>query len=76
MFILGLDSEWMLGLTSLEVYNSVFIPTEEMFKFELSIFPKSRKGGISYEKVSNETEKDSKISDITHTDIQDEIPSS
>ena len=32
---LGSDSNWMIGLTSLEVYKSSFIITEENSKFEL-----------------------------------------
>ena len=32
--VLGLDSKWMIGLTCLEVYNSIFISTEGNFEFE------------------------------------------
>ena len=32
---LGLDSNWMVGLTSLKVYNSILNITEENNKFEL-----------------------------------------
>ena len=32
---LGLHSNWMVGLTSLEVNNSVCIITEEIYNFEL-----------------------------------------
>ena len=31
----GLHSNWMLGITGLEVYNSVFNKTEENNRFEL-----------------------------------------
>ena len=31
----GPDSNWMLGLSSLEVYNTIFNTTEENHKFEL-----------------------------------------
>ena len=38
--------DWMLGLTVLEVYNSVFNITEENNKFELFKFPDEKAGGI------------------------------
>ena len=31
----GLDSKWIIGLSSLEVYSAIFISTEEKNKFEL-----------------------------------------
>ena len=31
----GIDSKWMLGLTNLEAYNSIFNLTEEINKVEL-----------------------------------------
>ena len=65
--------DWMVGLTDLEVYNSVFNITEENNKFELYIFPDEKAGGITYEKVRDEIEKDLGIEDITATDLQDEI---
>ena len=34
-FLLGLVSKWMIGLTGLELYNSIFIITEGNIKFEL-----------------------------------------
>ena len=64
---------WMLGLMSLEVYNSIFNITEENNKFEVYIFPDEKSGGVSYEKVRHEIEKDIEITDITATDLQDEI---
>ena len=63
----------MVGLTSLEVYNSFFNITEENIKFKLYIFPASKKGGITYEEIRDEIEKDLDISDITAADLQDEI---
>ena len=63
----------MLGLTSLEVYNSIFKITEEDNKFKLYKFPDEKTGGVSYEKVRGEIETNLDISDITATDIQDEV---
>ena len=65
--------EYMLRLTSLEVYNSFFNITEENNKFELHKFPVSKSGGISYEKVRDEIEKDLEIADITAADLQDDV---
>ena len=62
----------MKGLTSLEVYNSLFNITEEKNKFELYKFTDSKSGGTSYGKVIDEIGKDSKISGITGTDFPDE----
>ena len=64
---------WMLRLTSLEVYNSLFNITEENNKFELCKYPNSRSGGVSYEKVRDEIERDLNVSNIATTDIQDDI---
>ena len=63
----------MIGLTDLEVYNSIFNITEKNNKFELYKFPDENAGGISYEKVRDEIERDLEISDITATDIQEDI---
>ena len=68
-----IEGSWMIGLTILEVYNSVFKITEENNKFELYKFTDSKIGGISYEKVWEENEKDLGITDITATDLQDYI---
>ena len=65
--------DWMLGLVNLEVYNSIFNITEENNKFELYTFPDEKAGGVTYEKVRDETEKDLDIEDITAADLQDEI---
>ena len=64
--------EWMIGLTALEVYSSYFNITEEYNKFEFYRFPDSKSGGVSYEKVRDEIERDLDISNITATDLQDE----
>ena len=48
---LQINGDWMLGLTSVEVYNSTSNITEHNNKFELFEFPHSMIGGISYEKL-------------------------
>ena len=65
--------DWMIGLVDLEVYNSIFNITEENNRFELYIFPDDKAGGVTYEKVRDEIEKDLGISEITATDLQDDI---
>ena len=65
--------DWMIGLTDLEIYNSIFNITEENNKFELYKFPDEKAGGISYIKFRDEIEKDLGISDNTATDLQDDI---
>ena len=65
--------DWMIGLTDLEVYNSIFNITEENNKFEFYKFPDEKAGGVTYEKVRDEIEKDLDIEDITAEDLQDEI---
>ena len=65
--------DWMIGLMDLEVYNSIYIITEENNKFELYKFPDEKSGGVTYEKVRDEIEKDLDIEDITAEDLQDDI---
>ena len=65
--------DWMIGLTNLGVYNSIFDITEESNKFELYKFPDEKDGGIAYEKVRDEIERDLDISDITAADLQDDL---
>ena len=65
--------DWMLGLTDLEAYNSVFNITEENNKFQLYKVPDDKIGGVTYEKVKGEIERDLDISDITTEDLQDDI---
>ena len=65
--------DWMIGLVDLEVYKSIFNIIEENNKFKLYKFPDEKAGGISYTKVRDEIEKDLDISDITATDLQDDI---
>ena len=68
-----IKGDWMIGLTDLEVYNSIFNITEENNKFELYKFPDEKAGGVTYEKVKDEIEKDLDIEDITAEDLQDDI---
>ena len=68
-----IKGDWMIGLTDLEVYNSIFNITEENNKFELYKFPDDKIGGVSYERVKGEIEKDLGIEDITAEDLQDDI---
>ena len=68
-----IQGHWMIGLTNLEVYNSTFNITEENNKFELYKFPDEKAGGVTYEKVRDEIEKDLDIEDITAEDLQDDI---
>ena len=65
--------DYMIGLVDLEVYNSIFIITEEFNKFELYKFPDEKAGCVTYEKVRDEIEKDLDIEDITAADLQDDI---
>ena len=68
-----IKGNWMIGLTDLEVYNSIFNITEENNKFGLYKFPDEKAGGVTYEKVRDEIEKDFDIEDITAADLQDDI---
>ena len=65
--------DWIIGLMSLEAYKFIFNITEQNKKFELHEFPDQKSGGISYENVRDEIEKNWEISDITAIDLQDEI---
>ena len=65
--------DWMIGLVDLEIYNSIFNITEQNNKFKLYKFPDEKAGGVTYEKVRDEIEKDLGISEITATDLQDDI---
>ena len=68
-----IKGDWMIGLTDLEVYNSIFNITEENNKFELYKFPDEKAVGVTYEKVRDEIEKDLDIEGITAEDLQDDI---
>ena len=68
-----IQGDWMIGLTDLEVYNSIFNITEKNNKFEIYKFYDEKAGGATYEKVRDEIEKDLDIEDITASDLQDDI---
>ena len=63
----------MTGLTNLDVYNSIFLITEENNKLQLFKFPDEISSVITYEKVRDEIERDLDISDITAADLQDDL---
>ena len=63
----------MIGLTDLKVFSSIFNITEENNKFKLYNFPDEKSGGITYEKVRDEIERDLDMSDITAVDLHDDI---
>ena len=65
--------DWMIRLVDLEVYNSIFNITEEKNKFKLYKFPDEKSGGVTFEKVRDEIERDLDIKDITAADLQDDI---
>ena len=68
-----INGDWMIGLKDFEVYNFILNITEEKNNFELYKFPEEKSGGISYDKVRDEVDKGLDISDITATDLQDDI---
>ena len=68
-----IKGDWMIGLTDLGVYNSIFKITEENNKFDRYKFPDEKAGGVTYEKVRDEIERDLGIEDFTAADLQDDI---
>ena len=68
-----IEGSWMVGLLTLELYNSIFNITEENNKFKTYKLHDSKSGAGSKEKVRDEIERDLEVSDITATDLQDEI---
>ena len=68
-----IKGDWMIGVTDLEVYNSIFNKKERNNKFKLHKVPDEKAGGISYTKVRDEIERDLDISDITAADLQDDL---
>ena len=70
---LEVKEDWMIGLTSLAVYNSIFNTTKGNNNFKLYVYPDGKSISVSYENVRGEIERDSDISDNTATDSQDEI---
>ena len=70
---ISIEGSWMIGLIDLEVYNSIFNITEQNNKLQLYKFPDEKLGGVSCEEIRNEIENDLDISDITATDLEDDI---
>ena len=68
-----IEGSWMIGLTDLEVYNSIFNLTEENTKLQLYKFRDEKSIGVSYLKVRDEIEKDLDIEDITDIDLKDDL---
>ena len=65
--------DWMIRSTDSEVYNSIFNKTEENNKLQLYKFPDEQAGGVTYEKVRDDIERDLDFSDITAADLQDDL---
>ena len=65
-----IKGEWMIGLTSLEVYNSIFKTTEENKKFELY---RDSSNKFEFLELKDELEKILNISHITQEHREDEI---
>ena len=68
-----IEGSCMIGLTDMDKYNSIFNITEQNSELQLYKFLDEEAGCFSYGKVRDEIEKDLDISDITATDIQDDI---
>ena len=62
--------DWFNKFTSVEFS---FYYNKKNFKFELYLFAHSKTGGVTYEKVRDEINNDLESSDITASDLQDEI---
>ena len=62
--------DWINESRSIQFFFKI---TEQNNKLQLYNFPDQKPGGVSYEKVTDEIERDFDISDITATDLQDEI---
>ena len=69
----SIEGSWMIGLTSLEEYNSTFNITEENNKIELYNIPGQKIGDVSYTKVRDEIERGLDVSDSTATDLLDDL---
>ena len=63
----------MIGLTDPEVYISTFNINTTNKNLKLYKFPDEKAGGFSHEKVRDEIERHLDISDITATNLRDEI---
>ena len=66
---ISLEGSWMIGLTSIEVYNFIFKKTEQNNKFELYT---GNFDEFSFEELKDELEELLDISKITSEHLQDE----
>ena len=69
-FNLGLDFNWVIGLTSLELYTAIPNLTEENNKFE---FYSDSCDEFSFVEMKVELEETPSISDITPSQVQHEV---
>ena len=67
---ISIEGEWMLGLTGLEVYNSIFNITEENNKFEIYRYMSDKFGFLE---LKDEIEEILDISHITDDHLNDEL---
>ena len=67
---ISIEGEWMIGLTDLEVYNSIFNITEENNKFELYRDTSDKFGFLE---LKDELEEILNISHITSEHLDDEV---
>ena len=65
-----IKGDWMLGLTDLEVYKSIFIMTKGNNKFELYTDTFEE---FSFEELKDEVEETLNIPNITSYQLEDEI---
>ena len=70
---ISIEGDWMMGITSSEVFNSNINITEENNNFKFYNFLDEKSGGVSYEKVRDDIERDLEFSDIRATDLQSDI---
>ena len=70
---ISVEESWLIGLKSLELFNSIFNITEENNNFEIYEVPDSKIGGISYEKVRDRNEKVLGNTDIADTNLKHDI---
>ena len=68
-----IKGDWMIGLVDIEVYNSIFNINTLNNKLKLYKFLDEKAGGVSYEKVRDEIEKDLDVTVITAADLQYDI---
>ena len=67
---IGLDSEWLVSLTSLEVYNSIFNKTGESNQFEVHT---DLVDEFSFTELKDELEEFLDISNISSKHLQHDI---